>query len=348
MDVFVHGASCQVAALRRTMPRMTAALQLAAHILSDLHARNAGPGRPLRAQSLAGQWGLSRSPVHRALALLHARGLVEHTPGKGYRTGPDFLRPPGIAQGTHLSALLQRLDPTQTGCPPSLTDLCRAIADDRRAGILADTFSEAQLQSRYGLTRSRLAMLLGLLEHDGWADRHAGTGWTFSPLLTSPDTLLQASRSRMLLEPAALKEPGYHLAPELLARCRKAEQRVVGINIHAGHPRPSASDLHARGVQFHQTLAAASRNRFLTDALNRIHRLRTVLPHGAIQDLERTRQQAAEHLAILDAIARGRLNHAAALLHRHLRAAHDHLEESLVLTRFQTPLDNRHAAAQNC
>ena len=324
------------------MPRMTAALRLAILILNELHAQGAGPGCPLRAQSLADRWSVSRSPVNRALALLHARGLVDHTAGKGYTTGPGFLRPAGVATGAHLSALLQHLDPSQTGCPRSLADLCRTIADDRLAGDLPDTFSEAMLQARYGLTRSRLATLLGLLEHDGWANRHAGYGWTFSPLLTSPDTLLQASRSRMLLEPAALKEPGYHLAPAEIARCRKAEQRVLdednvdacasSAQPPARAPRASASDLHARGVQFHQTLAAASRNRFLMDALDRIHRLRTVLPHGAIQDPARTRQQAAEHLAILDALARGRVKNAAALLHRHLRGAHDQLEESLALT----------------
>jgi DNA-binding GntR family transcriptional regulator len=315
------------------MPRMTAALRLAARILTDLHDRRAEPGRPLRAQALADQWGLSRSPVNSALALLHARGLIVHAPGQGYAVGRPFMRHPGVGADAHLSALLHQLDPSGAGTPPSLTDLCRAIADDRRAGVLPDTFSETQLQSRYGLTRGRLAALLGLLQHDGWADRNAGQGWTFSPLLTSPDTLLQASRSRMLLEPAALKEPGYRLAPDALARCREAEQGIV--DRHA-----SAHDLHERGVRFHQTLAAASGNRFLIGALDRIHRLRTALPHGAIQDPERTRQQAAEHLAILDAIERGRLKHAAVLLHRHLRAAHDALEHSVALTAVQKPLDS--------
>ncbi|WP_189614209.1 GntR family transcriptional regulator [Pigmentiphaga litoralis] len=312
---------------------MTAALALAARILTDLHDQRAEPGRPLRAQALADQWGLSRSPVNSALALLHARGLIAHAPGQGYAVGRPFMRHQGVDPDAHLSALLYQLDPSGAGTPPSLTDLCRAIADDRRAGVLPGTFSEAQLQSRYGLTRGRLAALLGLLQHDGWADRNAGQGWTFSSLLTSPDALLQATRSRMLLEPAALKEPGYRLAPDALARCREAEQRIV--DRHA-----SAQDLHERGVRFHQTLAAASRNRFLIDALNRIHRLRTALPHGAIQDPGRTRQQAAEHLAILDAIERGRLKNAATLLHRHLRAVHDALEHSLALTAVHKPLDS--------
>jgi DNA-binding GntR family transcriptional regulator len=313
---------------------MTAALALAARILTDLHDQRAEPGRPLRAQALADQWGLSRSPVNSALALLHARGLIVHAPGQGYAVGRPFMRHQGVDPDAHLSALLYQLDPSGAGTPPSLTDLCRAIADDRRAGVLPGTFSEAQLQSRYGLTRGRLAALLGLLQHDGWADRNAGQGWTFSSLLTSPDTLLQASRSRMLLEPAALKEPGYRLAPDALARCREAEQRIVDRHL------PSAQDLHERGVRFHQTLAAASRNRFLIDALNRIHRLRTALPHGAIQDPGRTRQQAAEHLAILDAIERGRLKNAATLLHRHLRAVHHALEHSLALTAVHKPLDS--------
>ena len=357
---------------------MTAALRLAARLLTDLHARQAEPGLPLRAQQLADQWGVSRSPVNAALAVLHARGLILHAPGKGYTAGPlfsqdaaralrsgfeggcnghgdgdadgngdndaapdrpsrhaaDHDRPggrlAGIASDTHahLCALLDRLDPSGISRPPSLTDLCHAIADDRRAGLLPDTVSEAQLQSRYQLTRGGLAILLGQLAHDGWVDRHAGQGWIFSPLLTSPDALLQASRSRMVLEIAALKEPGYGLAPDALARCREAERRIEGT---------SATDLHARGVRFHQTLAAGSHNRFLFDALNRIHRLRTALPHAAIQDPARVREQAADHLAILDALARGRTRHAVTLLRRHLRTAHDDLEQALALNRLRQP-----------
>lgn len=311
---------------------MTAALRLAARLLTDLHERQAEPGLPLPARQLAEQWGVSRSPVNAALALLHARGLISHACGKGYTVGPIFARDPASSTArdaeAHLSHLLSRLDPSGVGTPPSLTDLCHAIADDRRAGLLPDTFTEAQLQSRYQLSRGRLAVLLGQLAHDGWADRQAGQGWTFSPLLTSPDALLQASRSRMVLEPAALKEPGYCLAPDALARCREAERRILG---------GTATSLHARGVRFHQTLAAGSNNRFLVDALNRIHRLRTALPHGAIQDPARVHEQAGEHLAILDAVARGRTRHAATLLHRHLRAAHADLEQALALNRLRKP-----------
>lgn len=347
MDVFVHGGKHLDAAVRQQTPHnilMTAALRLAARLLTDLYEQQAEPGLPLRAQPLADRLGMSRSPVNAALAVLHARGLIVHAPGKGYMAGPLFSRDAALAwhSGTdpdaHLCALLDQLDPSGASRHPSLTDLCHAIADDRRAGLLPATFSEAQLQSRYRLTRGRLAILLGQLAHDGWADRLPGQGWTFSPLLTSPGALLQASRSRMLLEPAALKEPGYRLAPDALARCREAERRIVGFP--AGERRIvgfTAAGLHARGVRFHQTLAAASNNRFLIDALNRIHRLRTALPHGAIQDPARVRQQAEEHLAILDAVARGRGKHAATLMHRHLRAAHDDLEQTLALNRPRQP-----------
>ena len=41
---------------------------------------------------LAGQLGLSRTPVREALRLLENEGVVEHTPGKGWKVSPISLR----------------------------------------------------------------------------------------------------------------------------------------------------------------------------------------------------------------------------------------------------------------
>lgn len=323
------------------MTGMSAALLLASRLLRILHADQVAPGTSLPVQPLANRLGMSRSPVNAALALLHARGLLTHTAGKGYRVGPAFAavsatpasaipedqghaRPAhAYAQADHLTELLDQL-----GAPEPLTidDICRHIADDRHRHRLPASFTEAALQTRYGLTRGQLADVLTRLENDGWADRNAGQGWTFSSVLTAPETLLQASRIRLLLEPAALVEPGYALDPDVAARCRAAEWQALD------HTRDlSGEQLHQRGVSFHVAIASGSRNRFLVDALVRIHRTRSALPHGAVQDAGRVQEHAAAHLAVLDALERGRYTAAAKLLRRHLRSTHEHLVEALIL-----------------
>jgi len=259
------------------MTSVPAALLLASRLLRILHADQVAPGTSLPVQPLADRLGMSRSPVNAALALLHARGLLTHAAGRGYRVGPAVA-------AFHLAELLAQL-----GAPEPLTidDICRHIADDRHRHRLPSSFTEAALQTRYGLTRSQLADVLTRMANDGWADRNAGQGWTFSSVLTAPETLLQASRMRLLLEPAALVEPGYALDPEVATRCRAAEWQALD------HTRDlSGEQLHQRGVSFHVAIANGSRNRFLVDSLVRIHRTRSALPHGAVQDAGRVQEHA--------------------------------------------------------
>jgi GntR family transcriptional regulator of vanillate catabolism len=45
------------------------------------------PGTPLRAEALAKQLGVSRTPVRSALAVLSAEGLVSYSVNRGYTVG---------------------------------------------------------------------------------------------------------------------------------------------------------------------------------------------------------------------------------------------------------------------
>jgi DNA-binding GntR family transcriptional regulator len=172
--------------------------------------------------------------------------------------------------------------------------------------------SETLLKQRYGLTAAELQALLHRMAQEGWVQKKPGYGWEFSPMLTTPESLLQSYRMRLALEPAALLEPGYHIAPEVLARCRAAEIHLL----EGGIKTDTADQIHERGVRFHEALVEGSGNPFFIDAIRRVNRVRRLLSYRSTQDRKRYKQ----HLAILDLLEQGRNEEAAQALREHLAA----------------------------
>jgi DNA-binding GntR family transcriptional regulator len=268
---------------------------LAAQIL--VHIREAGlpVGTHLTAQGLAGRFNVSRFPVANALELLAAKGALTHKPNRGY----FVLEPSAEVLGL----------PTD-----ELSNAYSRIADDHLNGELVNPVSEAYLRERYGLSQSQLARLLNRIVQEGWAERRPGSGWSFSPMLTTPEGLAQTYRVRLALEPAALLEPTYRIEPEALARCRAAENRLLA----GGIETDSAEALHERGVRFHETIVGASGNPFFLDTVRRINRMRRLLSYRSMIDRTRYRQQCEEHLEILDLLEAGQNAHAASVLRQHI------------------------------
>ncbi len=81
----------------------------------------------------------------------------------------------------------------------------------------------------------------------------------------------------------------------------------------------SADALYERGVMFHETLAEASGNPFLIDAVRRLNTIRRLLAYRTMLDRTRYYRQVHEHLAILDLITGNRLDEAAAAMRKHLQ-----------------------------
>lgn len=272
---------------------------LAARILEHIAKERLAVGAHLPAQDLADRFEVSRTPVNQALRLLHEKGVLARERNRGYfvaranGASPEEL---GIARDDELTRIYFRL------------------ADDRLRGRLPDQVSETYLRERYGLTRVQLGTLLGRIRQEGWAERRPGYGWVFSEMLTTPEALLQTYRLRLALEPAALTEPGYRLDREAARRCRAAELRLLAGAIETD----GADALHERGVQFHETIVGASRNPFFLDTLRRINRVRRLLSYRSMLDRRRYRQQAEEHLGILDLLQRERNDEAAVALREHL------------------------------
>ena len=103
-----------------------------------------------------------------------------------------------------------------------VTEAYFALADDHLRGRIPGQVSESHLGERYRLTRAQLTAVLGRAAQEGWAERRAGYGWAFSPVLSTQESLEQTYRVRLALEPAALLEPGYRLDPDTADRLPQA------------------------------------------------------------------------------------------------------------------------------
>jgi DNA-binding GntR family transcriptional regulator len=274
-------------------------------ILELIREAKLPPGSHLPAQMLADKLRVSRSPVNQALGLLHEKGIVQREPNRGYFLAREIHDP-----AAQLAEKLGLDDGASTA------SVYFRIAEDRLRGLLPDAFSESLLKQRYELTGAQLQALLHRMAQEGWVQKKPGYGWEFSPMLTTSESLLQSYRLRLALEPAALLEPGYRIAPEVLARCRAAEEHLL----HGGIRTDTADQIHERGVRFHEALVEGSGNPFFIDAIRRVNRVRRLLSYRSTQDRKRYKQHCEQHLAILDLLEAGRNEEAADALREHLAA----------------------------
>ncbi|CAB3632312.1 hypothetical protein LMG26685_00873 [Achromobacter mucicolens] len=289
---------------------MSAQTNTVTKILDLIREDRLQEGAHLRAQQIADRLRLSRSPVNDALGILAQHGVVARKPNRGYFLLRDF-----DATG----------DAPADITPPSADDIVTqtyfALADELLRGELPMQCSEALLRTRYALTQAQTQALLARISQEGWAQRRPGYGWEFSSMMTTPDSLLQSYRLRLALEPAALREPGFHIDKSVLARCRAAEMHLL----EGGIATDTADQLHDRGVRFHESLVEASGNPFFIDTIKRVNRVRRLLSYRSMQDRSRYKQHCDQHLAILDLLERERNDEAADALAAHLRSTLDNL-----------------------
>ena len=292
-----------------TLITFTTLSPVAEKILHFLQATKAEVGAHLSAQKLANQFKLSRSPITEALAELHAQGWLAREHNRGY-----FLvkKLPVQTITKKKSAASNRLD-----------DIYLTIADDRLRGRLANTVSEAALREAYALSHADLQKLLTRMVSEGWLEKKPGYGWTFSNMLTTPESLQQSYRLRLALEPAALLEPGYKLDPHVLAACKAAEQALLD----GGILTSTAEQLHERGVRFHEALVEASNNPFFIEPLRRVNRVRRLLSYRSTQNRDRFEEHAKQHLQILNLLEKGKNAAASVALKKHLERTLKNLEK---------------------
>ncbi|MDB5840817.1 MAG: hypothetical protein JWQ23_2769 [Herminiimonas sp.] len=276
--------------------------ELVVRIHQYLREGMVAPGTRVTAQELTHQFGVSRWTISKAFERLAEKGVMTHKKEFGYY----------VAESAGLCTPDAARDSTR-----DLTAVYFRIAEDRLSGDLPDRVTEVYLRQRYNLTAADLSMLLHRIAKEGWIERRAGYGWSFSAILDTPEALEQVYRLRLAIEPAALLEPKFRMHPEVIARLRRMNEEILTGAAETLAP----DDLYERGVAFHEAIAEASQNPFFLDALRRINSLRRLLIYRSMGSRERFYGQSSGHLHILDLIEKGDFAAASTSLRHHLEEA---------------------------
>ena len=269
---------------------------LAADIAALITAESLPEGAHLRTADLARRFAVSRWPVEQALKELARTGQVRHEPNRGFFVRHDGPAAPATAPDpVHAAYLRLAFMLTEQAFGPQVT--------------------EQQIRDRFALTKRQTLELMGRLVREGIAEKRAGYGWNINTELIAPDALAHTTQMRLILEPAALRLPGYQLPKGDIARLRRVEDDLLGGTIDLAPP----DTLYLRGAQFHEALMAGAGNPFMLQALMRVNRVRRLLTYRAMNDRERYYRQSREHMAILDLIEAGDHSAAARQMEAHLR-----------------------------
>jgi DNA-binding GntR family transcriptional regulator len=289
-------------------PATRLALLATRQILDQAIAGRFEAGDRLTELALTARLGISRTPVRAALRFLHQRGLLDHAPHRGYT----------------LQASQAELARVQRALPQDeASTFYYQLLRDRTAGRIGAQVTERELEQAYGQRATLVReVLVRMLQH-GIVRGRRGQRWEFAEALDA-DSERESYRFRMVLECAALAEPGFRMDPERLAACRQRQQSLINHTT-----RRSWLDFFEANAEFHELLAGASGNRFMLKAVQEQNRLRRIsdLSDYPLVNVERLRESCQEHLAMLDAIERGRPKEAALLMRAHLQGASDILEK---------------------
>lgn len=270
--------------------------ELAGRIMELARADGVVPGDRLNEKTLAERLNVSRSPVRAALDLLATRGLVIRRPQRGVEL---------------LAAL--PAEATTSGERGGDDDLLVHIATDRDNGRLGDDISETELMQRYDAVRPTVRRALDLLADLKMVERKPGYGWRF---LTrwSAELRRESYRFRLIIEPAALLEPGFALLPGFAEEMRRQHDESLSLP----WSESSSVAFFEMNAAFHEGLAEASGNRFFLEAMRRQNRLRRFSIYNWKHGFDRVRANHSEHMEILTRLEAGDTELAAVLMRRHL------------------------------
>ena len=292
---------------------------LAHRLIVHIKAERFCEGRHLTEQALEKVLGVSRSPVRGALSYLVDLGIVHPRPPR---------------RGLFLKMDADRIPLPDTASSSDGDDEAYlALASDRLRGALGPVIGEADLMRRYALTRQRLGRVLDRAANEGWIERRASKGWRFLPMIDGPVAYRESYELRRLLEPSAMRLPGFALDTRVLAKLREQQQALVD----GGYASASHVELFVANSTFHEALAGLSNNRFVVQTVVRQNQLRRLVEYREIDDRARVRRQCEEHVAIVSLLERGERGEAAALLARHIGDACE--EKVLALTKMSSPAE---------
>lgn len=301
------GASTDNPSMSRGMSEL-----LAQRIERWIAEEQMGEGTPLPERTLAERFKVSRTPIRDALLRLAEQGTIAVRQEGGYA-----VKTPLTAQMLSAPAIEARSDREEN-------DYLR-IAEDLLSGQLPERVTENELMRRYGLKRAALATVLQRIINEGWIERLPGKGWHFLPVLSTGSAYLQGFRLRILLEPAAILEPGFELDEAGLRRCREEQQALVDGAVEWATP----SQLFDANSRLHEVIARCSGNLFIVDGLRRVNRLRRLMEYRKDVDRSASALRCKEHLTLIDLLLSNQREAAADFMRLHLRdAAREKAEKS--------------------
>ena len=276
--------------------------QIAARIESLIAEQPLAPGAALVERHLAERFMVSRSPVREALRILAERGTVGPRPDGGYVVLKTPARDP-FAVGFEEEPLTERI--------------YLRIGEDRLSGALPEKVSESDLMRRYDVTKAQLGSILRRIANEGWIERLPGHGWQFLPILTSGETYDQAYRFRILIESAALHEPGFRIDEAALRKCLAEQQALIDGAVEWASP----AQLFDANTRLHEMIASFSGNVFILESLKRINRLRRLMEYRKAVDREAAARRCREHKTLIELLLGGQREAAADFIRLHLRDA---------------------------
>lgn len=277
-------------------------VEIAQQILARARREEWQAGTPLVERTLAAEFGVSRSPVRAALRLLEDRGVVARAPE---------------GRALVLARNSQDLSALKVDASLPSTDLERTyltIVRDRFARKLPEHISESDLLRRYDVSRAVLHNALLRLAQEGLAQRRRGHGWQFLPMIDSVEADRESYEFRLAVEPAGLRSVNFKPDLRWLEKARADHERMMA----GGIREVSGAEFFQLNVEFHETLARFSHNRYFLQAIEQQNRLRRGVEYESFTFSERMLQSCREHLSVLDALLAGDRDLAANLMVHHL------------------------------
>jgi DNA-binding GntR family transcriptional regulator len=271
--------------------------ELADRILRLLHEDGAERGSRLNENALARRLNVSRTPIRASLDHLAALGVVARRQNRGVEVVGELPLP------------------AEKGDPSDDDDLFIRMARDRESGALRDQPSETELMRLYDLSRPAVQRVLRRLSDLGLVERKPGHGWRFQPTTVDEAIRAESYRFRLLIEPAGLLEPSFGADANWLAEMKTRHLETI--------EKPwldtSSVAFFDMNASFHEGLAKASGNRFIFSAIQQQSHLRRFANYNWLYGFERVVGSCREHLEIIDRLADGENELAAALMRRHLQ-----------------------------
>ncbi|MEM8813012.1 MAG: GntR family transcriptional regulator [Pseudomonadota bacterium] len=280
----------------------TKATALARRIIQVIQREGLTAGARLPEVWLAERLGVSRSPVRAALAVLKSSGLVTSTAKTGtvLACDPDSTR-------------FEAADLPE----PEAEAICRDLIRARFANLVPDQVSVSDVMRRYETDRATANRVLLEMSEDGLVERSPGHFYTFGPVLNDAGAYEESYRFRLIVEPAAVLEPGFQVDLRRVERLRDRHRELLSGDTEA---RP-VTDIFEADAAFHEAIGDFSGNRFFRQAIRLQTRLRRLSEYENYSDRNRLARSCQEHLAILDALDAGNAARAAVLLRGHIEVA---------------------------